>query len=120
MIQFWDVCEDGRKRLVDMVRDRLNPAEREDAIFDMWDKWADDRFVELRYETYGQDEGAWRLEQEMHTRGKLFSVIPVRGLQDKLSRIYERLVAPLKNSEVFFPDTMVKECRYTNLTRSVL
>lgn len=116
VVQFWDVCLDGRKRLVDMVRDRLDPGELIEAIIEMWQRLADDRFVHCRYETYGMDSGIFHLKKAMETQGIWFPVERVGGLRNKIDRIKHALITPLKNQEILFPATLVKSCKYRSDT----
>ena len=93
---------DGNYYLLDMIRDRLNLAERLDRLFLLHRKW---KPKQVRYERYGMmaDIEAIRARQETETYR--FDVTEVAGVTSKTDRI-RRLIPMFEQGKVYLPKTM--------------
>lgn len=111
VIMFVGVGPDGRWRVFDIVRDRLDPAERVAAVIDLYDIWGHSNFIECRYEKYGLMSDTFWLRQEQERQMKQFSVVEVAGKASKSDRI-DRLVPQFKAGNILFPERIVKPCEY--------
>jgi predicted phage terminase large subunit-like protein len=100
-------AEDGNIYVLDLVRDRLNLAERTDAIFRLHVKW---KPVEVRYERYGLQADIQHIMYVQGLKNYRFHVREVAGNVRKDDRI-ERLIPFFKEHKVWLPRTLP----YTNI-----
>jgi len=98
---------DGNAYILDAVRDRLNLAERTDALFRLHRKY---KPVEVRYEQYGMQSDIAHLKIEMDRLSYRFRIREVRGKVKKEDRI-RRLIPWFKEGRAVFP----RELLYTDL-----
>ena len=93
---------DGNYYVLDMVRDRLNLAERLDRLFTLHRKW---KPKQVRYERYGMmaDIEAIKARQESETYR--FDVTEVAGVTSKQDRI-RRLIPMFEQGKVYLPKTL--------------
>lgn len=107
-IQAWGKNHDGRAYLLDMVHDRLNLAEKIDALFKMVESLGGPRAITMVFwEQVGPMSDVEALKIEMTRRLYHFSVRELRHNTNKDFRI-KRLVVPLSKGEMVFPDRLVK------------
>lgn len=100
--------EDENLYVVDIVRDRINMAERTEIIFRLHRKW---RPVQTRVERYGLMADVENLRSEMNRRNYRFQLIEVAGATKKEDRI-RRLVPYFMGGRMWFPH----EHMYTDYT----
>lgn len=94
---------DGNVYLLDGVLDRLNLAQRTDALFDLVDRWRPDHPV--RYEAQGHHSDIAHIESEMDHQGFHFEIEDPRLLDikaPKLKRI-ERLIPLARSRKLYMP-----------------
>ena len=93
---------DGNYYLLDMVRDRLNLAERLERLFTLHRKW---KPKQVRYERYGlmADIEAIRARQELETYR--FDVTEVAGVTSKQDRI-KRLLPIFEQGRFYLPKSL--------------
>jgi phage terminase large subunit-like protein len=85
--------------LVDGVLDRLNLAERTDALFGLVSKWNVD---EVRYEQVGYAADVDHMRGEMDRRGFHFEIRALKAVMSKDKRI-EHLIPVFKSHRFYFP-----------------
>jgi predicted phage terminase large subunit-like protein len=93
--------------VLDMVRDRLNLAERIDTVFQLHRKY---RPVEVRFERFGMQTDIDYLKIEMDRRSYRFRVREVAGTRISKEDRIRRLVPYFRNRRIIFPH----EFMYTN------
>ncbi len=96
--------EDHNHYLLDGIRDRLNLAQRMDALFDLHRKWSNlGSVVDVRYEHSGMSADVEALRLRMERENYRFAITPVspQGVP-KLKRI-ERLIPITKGGRFFVP-----------------
>lgn len=85
--------------VLDMVRDRINMAERAEIIFRLHKKW---KPLQVRVERYGLMADVENLRNEMNRRNYRFQLLEVGGSTKKEDRI-RRLVPYFSAGRVWFP-----------------
>jgi predicted phage terminase large subunit-like protein len=98
--------EDENLYVLDMVRDRINMAERTEIIFRLHRKW---KPAQTRVERYGLMADVENLKNEMNRRNYRFPLLEVGGATKKEDRI-RRLVPYFMGGRVWFP----RELMYTD------
>jgi predicted phage terminase large subunit-like protein len=93
---------DGNYYVLDMVRDRLNLAERCQRIFDLHRKW---KPRQVRYERYGMLSDIEALKARMEGENYRFDVTEVAGVTSKHDRI-KRLVPIFEQGRMWLPRTL--------------
>ena len=96
------LASDGNYYLLDMIRDRLNLAERLERIFTLHRKW---KPKQVRYERYGMlsDIEAIKARQEQETYR--FDVTEVAGVTSKADRI-KRLLPIFEQGRFYIPKSL--------------
>jgi len=96
------LATDANYYVLDLVRDRLNLAERLERIFTLHRKW---KPKQVRYERYGMmaDIEAIKARQEQETYR--FDVIEVAGVTSKQDRI-KRLIPMFEQGKVYLPKSL--------------
>jgi predicted phage terminase large subunit-like protein len=96
------LATDGNYYVLDLVRDRLNLAERLERIFTLHRKW---KPKQTRYERYGMmaDIEAIKARQEQETYR--FDVTEVAGVTSKQDRI-KRLIPMFEQGKVYLPKAL--------------
>lgn len=93
---------DGNYYILDMVRDRLNLAERMNRLFDLHRKY---KPTQVRFERYGMlsdiDAIRGRQEQENYR----FDVVEVAGVTSKIDRV-RRLIPLFEQGKVWLPKSL--------------
>ena len=97
--------------ILDIVRDRLNPAERIDELFRLVKYWGP--VIEVRYEEYAMQTDIFWIQREMDRRGH-FEIMPVRGNVKKEDRISNRLQPMFNAHRIYFPRTMIHKPHYAD------
>jgi predicted phage terminase large subunit-like protein len=100
--------EDENLYVCDMVRDRLDLAERTETIFRLHRKW---KPLQTRIERYGLMSDTEHIRYEQNRRNYRFSITEVGGATKKEDRI-RRLVPYFRAGRVWFP----REYLYTDHT----
>lgn len=93
------LAADGNYYALDMVRDRLNLAERSDRVFDLHRKW---KPREVRYEKYGLMADVEHLKTRMENENYRFSITEVAGQTSKEDRV-KRLLPLFEQRRVWLP-----------------
>lgn len=93
---------DGNYYVLDMVRDRLNLAERCQRVFDLHRKW---KPREVRYERYGMMADIEALQGKMEQENYRFQIREVAGQTSKIDRI-KRLLPLFEQGKIWLPETL--------------
>lgn len=97
---------DGNYYILDMLRDRLNLADRGRAIMRLHRRW---KPLEVRYERYGMMADIQYLSELQERENYRFHVVEVAGKLKKEDRV-RRLIPLFEQGKFYFPETMY----YTN------
>lgn len=110
---FWVVAlaPDNNYYVVDIVRDKFNPTERINALFDLHRKWNGyfGKPPKVGYEAYGLQSDIHYLNQKQEDENYRFPIIELGGQMSKVGRIM-RLIPDMQNGRWYFP----KKLMYTN------
>jgi predicted phage terminase large subunit-like protein len=93
---------DGNYYVLELVRDRLNLAERLDRLFTLHRKW---KPKQVRYERYGMLADIEAIKARQETETYRFDVIEVGGITSKVDRI-RRLIPMFEQGRIYLPKTM--------------
>ena len=93
---------DGNYYVLDMVRDRLNLAERLDRLFLLHRKW---KPKQVRYERYGMMADIEAIKARQETESYRFDVTEVAGVTSKVDRI-RRLIPMFEQGKVYLPKSL--------------
>jgi len=96
--------DDGNLYVLDLVRDRLNLAERAGEVIRLHRMY---KPIEVRYERYGMQADIEHLESEMEQQSYRFRVVEVGGALRKEDRI-RRLIPIFEASRFWFPATKTR------------
>ncbi|MDH5512332.1 MAG: hypothetical protein OEY27_03875, partial [Gammaproteobacteria bacterium] len=88
--------------VLEMVRDRLNLAERLERLFTLHRKW---KPKQVRYERYGMMADIEAIKSRQETETYRFDVTEVAGVTSKTDRI-KRLIPMFEQGKVYLPKTM--------------
>lgn len=94
--------EDDNYIILDMVRDRLNLAERTRWIFDLHRKW---KPKAVGYEKYGKDSDIQHIQSEQKRQNYRFSITELGGITPKPDRI-KRLIPLFEQGRIYMPSTL--------------
>lgn len=95
---------DGNYYLLDIVRDKFNPTERVDALFELHRLW-NGRFgrpLKVGYESYGIQSDNHYVMKKQEDESYRFPLIPLGGKMSKPDRI-ARLIPDMENGRWYFP-----------------
>jgi predicted phage terminase large subunit-like protein len=95
----------GHYRVLDMVRDRLNPTERIRRLFEMHRKW---KPIRVGYEEYGLAADVHHIGVEQEGKNYPFEIVTLAGRVPKPDRI-RRLVPLCENGLVWLPRTCMHQ-----------
>lgn len=90
--------------LLDMVRDRLNLAERTRMLFTMHRRW---RPLVVGYEQYGMQADIQHVREEQQRQNYRFGIIELGGSTPKVDRI-KRLIPLFEQGRIYLPPTLFK------------
>ncbi len=90
--------------VVDIIRDKLNPKERVDTLFDLHTKY---KPIGVLYQQYGIESDVENIKYEMGRRNYHFHIESVSSRLSKTSRI-ERLIPWFFDGRIWFPKTLFK------------
>ena len=93
---------DGNYYALDMVRDRLNLAERSERIFTLHRKW---KPRQVRYERYGLMADIEHLKSRMENENYRFPITEVAGQTSKADRI-KRLLPLFEQHRIWLPKSL--------------
>lgn len=95
--------------VLDIVRDRLNLAERMKTLFDLHQKWSDAglKIKQTRYERYGLLSDVESIKSKMDRDNYRFELVEVGGITSKLDRI-RRLIPIFEQGRMLLPKTLHK------------
>ena len=96
------LATDGNYYVLEMVRDRLNLAERLERLFTLHRKW---KPKQVRYERYGMMADIEAIKSRQETETYRFDVTEVAGVTSKTDRI-KRLIPMFEQGKVYLPKTM--------------
>lgn len=96
--------EDGHVYALDIVRDKLDPLQRVDTVFDLVRMWSP---LEVRYESYSMAADTTLIEAEMRRRSFHFALVEVAGLVAKEDRIDQRLHPWFKQAKIHLPRSLL-------------
>ena len=93
--------------VADMVRDRLNLAERTDRLFRLHRKWSDAglKIIQVRYERYGMMADIEALKAKMERENYRFAITEVAGQTSKTDRI-KRLIPLFEQGRLWLPESL--------------
>lgn len=95
---------DENYRVLDMVRDRLNLAQRGDMLFRLHRKW---RPLGVGYEKYGLQSDIEYFKERMQKENYHFEIIELGGQVSKIDRI-KRLIPSLSSRRWLFPQSLYR------------
>lgn len=96
------LASDRNYYILDMVRDRLNLAERTRLLFELHRKW---RPLGTAYEQYGMQADIQHIEEVMENVNYRFEITVVAGQVPKLDRI-KRLIPLFETKRIWFPQSL--------------
>ena len=96
--------KDGNYYVCDMVRDRLNPTERIDALFRLVADW---KPLFVAYEQYGQVSDIHHIKEKQNRENFRFRIIPVGGQVAKRDRI-RGLIPTFQALKLFLPERCIR------------
>jgi len=106
----WGAGTDQNLYKLDMVRDKLNLAERTEKLFELHRKYKHPKSdVHVGYEKYGKDADIEHIEIEMERQNYRFRILALGGSMGKNDRI-RRMVPDYENGKIYMP----KELFYTD------
>lgn len=98
---------DGKARIVDIVRDRLNLTERAAKLMALHRKWYNPgKFLEVRYEKYGMMGDIEHIKTVQDAENYQFDVVEVGGATPKNDRI-RRLIPWFEQGRILLPDAFI-------------
>lgn len=98
------LAADNNYYLLDIVRDKFNPTERVNALFDLHRLWSS-RFarpVKVGYEQYGIQTDLHYIKKKQDDEAYRFPLLPLGGTMSKPDRI-SRLIPDLEGGRWYFP-----------------
>lgn len=98
------LAPDNNYYVLDIVRDRLNPTERVNALFDLHMKWnrLSGKSPTAAIEQYGMMTDSFYIEKEMAERNYRFRIVELGGQVKKEDRI-RRLIPYFENHRIYLP-----------------
>lgn len=102
------LANDNNYYLLDVVRDRLNPTDRIDALFTLHRKWnaLARKSPKVGYEKYGLMSDTHYIKQKMRTESYNFPLIELGGKLSKPERI-RRLIPDMQQGRWYFPANLM-------------
>jgi len=107
----WCLMPDQNYYLIDGVRERLNPTERVNKLFELHRKWLmkTKKPAKVGWEAYGMLSDVHYIQNKQREENYRFPVIEIKSRQQKEDRI-RRLIAPMQQGQVWIPnDVMYKD-----------
>ncbi len=108
-------CSDGNYYVVDMIRDRLNLAERTDTLFKLVKLY---RPVLVGYEQYGMQSDIEHIKEKMEQLNYRFLIKELGGRMAKTDRI-SKLIPDFQGSKIWLPNKLEKK-NYEGKTEDVV
>ncbi|CAB4164653.1 Terminase RNaseH-like domain containing protein [uncultured Caudovirales phage] len=104
-MQVVGLAPDNNYYLLDMVRDKFNPTERINKLFELHRKWNArlNKPPKVGYEEYGLASDIHYIEQKQKQDSYNFPIIPLKGKAAKNDRI-ARLIPDMENGRWYFPE----------------
>lgn len=99
---------DNNYYLLDIVRDKLNPTERIDKLFELHREWSaqTNKPPKVGYESYGLQTDLHYINQKQVDESYRFTLIPLGGQMSKPDRI-ARLIPDMENGRWYFPNKIL-------------
>ena len=99
---------DGNKYVLDVVRDKFNPTERVEALFQLHRKWngLSGKPPKVAYEKYGMMTDTHYIRKTMEDDNYRFPIIEVGGIMSKVDRI-GRMIPDLENGRWYWPKKLI-------------
>ena len=118
------LAPDNNYYLLDAVRDRLNPTERVNKLFELHRHWNDltGKPPKVGYEKYGLMTDTHYIREKQKQDGYRFAMIELGGKMNKEDRI-RRMIPDLQNGRWWFPDAIQYtdyEGRTIDLVREII
>lgn len=118
------LAPDNNYYWLDGLRDRLNPTERIDRLFDLHRKWnaLTKRPPKVGYEKYGLMSDTHYIREKQKQTNYRFSLVELGGVMAKEERI-RRMIPDLQIGRWWFPDSMMytdKQRRTMDLVREII
>ena len=98
------LATDGKRYVLDIVRDRLSLTERADKVFELHRRW---KPYETRYEKYGLQSDIEHIKARQESENYRFDIKEVGGQTRKPDRI-GRLIPVFERGEVYLPRSLHK------------
>jgi predicted phage terminase large subunit-like protein len=105
--------------VLDIMRDRLNPTERIDLVFEWHRRW---KPLAVGYEEYGMQADIHFIRERMKSMNYRFTLVPLGGQLSKVDRIL-RLVPTFEDGKMILPETLwytTKEHEMQDMTQTFL
>jgi len=101
------LAPDNNYYLLDMIRDRLNPTDRIEALFMLHRKWNAlcSKAPKVGYERYSMQSDVHYIREKQRTEGYNFPLVELGGQMIKEERI-RRIIPDLQNQRWFFPESL--------------
>lgn len=101
-------ASDNNIYVLDMIRDRLNPTERVEALFLLHRKWNEltGKPPKVGYEKYGMMTDTHYIREQMKAQCYHFPLVELGGSMAKEERI-RRIIPDLQNNRLYLPDNMI-------------
>lgn len=102
------LAPDNNRYLVDMVRDKLNPTERVNKLFELHRKWnaLSGKSPRVGYEAYGLQSDMHYIKLRQNEENYRFDLVALGGRTSKSDRI-SRIIPDLQNGRWYFPEKIM-------------
>lgn len=103
----WALAPDQNYYLIDGVRERLNPTERVDRIFELHRKWnaKTGKPPKVGWEQYGMVSDIHYIKERQQEENYRFALTEIKSGVNKEERI-RRLVPPMQGGQIWLPNDM--------------
>ena len=103
----WALAPDHNYYIVDGVRERLNPTERIQVLFDLHRKWNEKcgRPPKVGWEQYGMMSDIHYIQEKQADENYRFAVQEIKSKMQKEERI-RRLIAPMERGQIWIPNDL--------------
>lgn len=101
----WALAPDHNYYLIDGIRERLNPTERIDKLFELHRKWnlKTGKPPKVGYEKYGMMSDTHYIQQRQNEENYRFHLQEIHSGMQKEERI-RRLIAPMERGQIWLPN----------------
>jgi len=109
----WCLMPDQNYYLIDGVREKLNPTERVDKLFELHRKWLvkTGKPAKVGWEVYGMLSDVHYIQKKQKEENYRFPIVEIKSKLQKEERI-RRLIAPMQSGQIWLPnDIFYKDAR---------